>query len=257
MRLSCCAYSYRQMLQRNELSLPDFLGLCRQTGCEGAELTNYYFPTTERAYLNALKRRAHEEGVLISGTAARSEFTHPDAAKRAADVAHVKEWLGHSVVLGAPTLRVFAGRVHPGQSEDEAFANVVACLQECGVEAEKQGVLVALENHGGVTATAAQTLRLWSAVGSAWVGLNLDFGNFGGDDLYDQFAGCAPHAVATHAKRNDKDGAPIDYTRVCALLAAANYQGWLAIEYEEKEPAEEVVPRFATDLRSVLEGAAL
>ncbi len=256
MRLSCCAYSYRQAFKDGQMTLPDFLRVCREIGCDGAELTNYYFPTTERAFLNDLKLRAHREGVLLSGTAIRSEFTHPDADKRRQDVAHAQEWLAHSVVLGAPTMRVFAGRVHPGQSEEEAFANAVACLRECAPEAERQGVRIALENHGGLTATAQGTLRILNAVGSPAVGLNLDFGNFSGD-IYGQFAACAPHAVATHAKPQSHgpepgQRVPVDYARVRQILDAAGYRGFIAIEYEEQEPAETAVPRFAAALRAVL-----
>ncbi len=254
MRLSCCAYSFRQALTSGRMTLPDFLSACRDMGCEGAELTAYYFPTTERAYLNDLKRHAHREGVAFSGTAIRSEFTHPDEDKRQADIARTKEWLAHSVVLGAPTLRVFAGYVHKGQTEEEAVNNVVSCLQECAAEAEAQGVLLALENHGGITATAEGTLRLFTGVNSPWLGLNLDFGNFAGD-VYAQFAACAPHAVATHAKPGYREAGahvPVDYARVRALLDAAQYRGWIAIEYEEEDAPETAVPRFVTELRAAL-----
>ena len=257
MKLSCCAYSYRQALTEKRMTLEDFLPLCRDMGCEGAELTAYYFPTIERAYLNDLKRLAHREGVAISGTAIRSEFTHPDEDKRREDIARTKEWLAHSVVLGAPTMRVFAGRVHEGQTEEDAFKNVIACLQECAAEAQAQGVLLALENHGGVTATAEGTLRIHAAVGSPWVGLNLDFGNFVGD-VYEQFVACAPHSVATHAKPNYRAAAeprrhePVDYAQVRTILDAAQYRGWVAIEYEEQESPETAVPHFAAALRAAL-----
>src|SRR5688500_390985 len=112
MKISCCAYSYRQMLQDGRMTLPDFLRVCREMGCEGAELTAYYFPETSPEYLETLKRKAAEDGVTISGTAIRSEYTHPDPAKRAEDIARTKEWLALSAALGAPTMRVFAGRVH-------------------------------------------------------------------------------------------------------------------------------------------------
>jgi sugar phosphate isomerase/epimerase len=253
MRLSCCAYSYRQALTGGAMSLPDFLRLCREIGFDGVELTAYYFPTTERAFLNDLKRQAHREGLAISGTAVGTDFAQPDADKRREHVAMTRDWIAHSVFLGAPTLRVFAGAVREGQGEPEAFQNVVACLQECAELAGAAGVLLALENHGGLTATAEGTLALWRAVGSPHLGLNLDFGNFRGD-IYGQFAACAPHAVATHAKRfaHDAAGQPVavDYRRVREILEAAGYRGFLAIEYEEEEPAERAVPEFAAAFRA-------
>lgn len=256
MRLSCCAYSYRTALQSGTLSLLDFLTLCRTLGCDGAELTAYYFPSLDRAYLNEVKRYAHKEGIAISGTAVGSDFAQPDSAKRAEHVAMTLAWIDHSVVLGAPTLRVFAGGVRQGQTEEEAFHNVVPCLQECAEQAYAKGVTLALENHGGLTATAEGTLNLLRAVDSPGLGLNLDFGNFS-TDAYDQFAICAPYAIATHAKRSihspdPAERATVDYVRVRRIMDAVEYRGFLAIEYEDAAPAEEAVPPFVALLRNAL-----
>ena len=256
MRLSCCAYSYRKALSEGAMTLADFLRTCREIGCDGAELTAYYFPTTERAFLNEIKLQAHREGIAVSGTAVGSDFALPDPEKRAEYVAMTLRWIDHSVALGAPTLRVFAGGVREGQSEAEAFDNVVACLQTCVARAREQGVLLALENHGGLTATAEGTLRLLRAVDSPALGLNLDFGNFRGEDVYAQFAACAPYAVATHAKPNVHSAetpTPVDYRRVRTLMEEVGYRGFLAIEYEEAEAPEAGVPRFATELRAALD----
>ena len=258
MRLSCCAYSYRQALQGGTMTLPEFLKVCRHAGFDGVELTSYYFPTTERAFLNEIKLRAHREGLAVSGTAVGSDFAQPDGVKRRAHITMTKEWIERSVILGAPTLRVFAGGVREGQSELEAFDNVVASLQECAELAQREGVLLALENHGGLTGTADGTLRLLRAVDSPALGLNLDFGNFHGD-IYGQFAACAPHAVATHVKPTATltPGHPetherVDYRRVRVLMESAGYRGFFAIEYEEEESAETAVPRFAVELRAAL-----
>jgi sugar phosphate isomerase/epimerase len=255
MRLSCCAYSYREALRAGRMTLPDFLRTCREIGCEGVELTAYYFPTTERTFLNEIKQQAHREGLAISGTAVGNDFAQPDAEKRREHREMTKAWIENSVVLGAPTLRVFAGGVREGQAEAEAFQNVVDSLQECAALAHERGVTLALENHGGLTATADGTLRLLHAVDSPALGLNLDFGNFGGE-VYPQFVACAPFAVATHAKpyvHGAESAEPVDYNRVRAIMDGVDYRGFLAIEYEEKEPAETGVPHFAAALRAVLD----
>ncbi|HZT43766.1 MAG TPA: sugar phosphate isomerase/epimerase family protein [Chthonomonadaceae bacterium] len=253
MRLSCCAYSYRQALQGGQMTLFDFLRVCRDLDMDGVELTAYYFPTTERDYLESVKQEARSLGLAVSGTAVGSDFAQPDAEKRREHVAMTKAWIEHSVTLGAPTLRVFAGGVREGQSEEEAFGNVVACLQECAGPAAERGIKLALENHGGLTATAEGTLRLLQAVDRPAVGLNLDFGNFTGD-IYAQFAACAPYAVATHAKKSARSASgpvPVDYRQVGRIMDAAGYRGFLAIEYEEEEPAETGVPVFASELRAI------
>lgn len=252
MKLSCCAYSFRQDLTAGRLSLEQFLDLAAETGFDGVELTAYYFPQTDREYLHRIKREAHLRGLTVSGTAIGTDFAQPDAGRRREHVELTKTWIAHSVLLGAPTLRVFAGPVREGINEADAFEWVVEALQACAPCAEENGMLLALENHLGLTTTAEQTLRLLNAVGSAWVGLNLDFGNFGGD-IYGQFALCAPRAVATHAKRHYRgtDGpAPVDYGRVRAVLNETGYRGWIAIEYEDPEDPHIAVPAFAAELRA-------
>ncbi len=259
MRLSCCAYSYRHALQAGQMTLPEFVHVCRQTGFDGVELTAYYFASTERSYLNDLKRLAHREGMLISGTAIGSDFAHPDAGKRQEHVALTKAWIEHSEILGAPTLRVFAGSVRPESDPEQTFQEVVSCLQSCAETAWERGIMLAMENHGGLTQTAAGTLRLLQAVDRPALRLNLDFGNFHGD-IYEQFAACAPFAVATHAKplATITPGQPptrerVDYKRVRSILEQAGYRGFLAIEYEEAEPPEAAVAQFAAELRAALQ----
>src|SRR5436853_7006628 len=111
MRLSCCAYSYRQYLTAGQMSLEKLVDVAAGIGFGGVELTAYYFPSTDRDYLNNLKRRIHRTGLAVSGTAIGTDFTQPESDKRAEHVRMTKEWIERSVVLGAPTLRVFAGRL--------------------------------------------------------------------------------------------------------------------------------------------------
>lgn len=254
MRLSCCAYSYREYLKSGAMTLASFVETARDLGCDAVELTSYYFPSTERDYLNRLKRHIHREGLSVSGTAIGTDFTHPESANRQAHVRMAKEWIDLSVVLGAPTLRVFAGPVREGDKEEQAFKWCAACLRSCASHAARRGVLLALENHGGITGTADQILRLMRAVDSEWVGINLDCGNFTGD-AYSQIAACAPHAVAVHAKTHFTGASgreAVDYVGVKSILDQAGYRGFLAIEYEESEGPHAAIPRFAAQLLGVL-----
>jgi len=116
-------------------------------------------------------------------------------------------------------------------------------------------VILALENHGGLTADAAGTLALVEPFdGNPWVRLNLDFGNFTGD-IYGQYEACAPCTATTHTKVTVRQGEgrePIDYRRVVRIMRAAGYNGYISIEYEEKEPPIPAVERFAAYLRGCI-----
>lgn len=255
MRLSCCAYSYRQALQAGTLSLFDFILLCREIGFEGVELTSYYFPTTERAYLNDVKRFCHKEGMLISGTAVGNNFANPNQEERKKHIEMTKNWIDNSVVLGAPTIRVFAGYLSKEVDRETAFQSVAEALLECAEYGWERGVTLALENHDGLTATGADVLRLYNAVNHKGLGVNADMGNFVGD-IYPEIEAVAPFTIASHAKvtaRGSEPGThfPVDYTRVRSILDSVDYRGWIAVEYEEQAPAEEAVPVFFQTLSPV------
>jgi sugar phosphate isomerase/epimerase len=254
MRLGCAAYSYRDLLKSGAMSLEGFVDECAAMGLDGVELTGYYFPSLERAYLNHLKRHCFLRGQHVLATAVGSNFTQPDEEKRREHVRTTCEMIDGSVVLGAPCIRVFAGPLPAEVEEETAFRWALECLEECVAYGAERGVAVALENHGGVTGTAAQVQRFLNAIGSPWFGINLDFGNFR-EDPYQEFALLAPRAITTHAKlvsRFGEERREVDYMRVREIMEGAGYQGYLSIEYEESEDPRVAVPRFARQLREVV-----
>ncbi len=258
MKIGCCAYSYRQYLLSGEMSLEDFVDTAADLGVEGVELTAYYFPTTDRAYLNSLKRHCLTKGVDVSGAAVGSKLTLADPGERAAEVAMVQEWLGHALALGAPELRVFAGVTPEGRTDDEAFDWAVAALKECVPAAADNGVVMALENHGGITTTSAQVIRLIEAVDSEWLRVNLDTGNYGLDPDVDPYEGMrrvASLAVTAHHKvsmRTPEGQRPVDIARVVSTLDGAGYRGYLNLEFEEDEDPRIGAPRAIAEMKSAL-----
>lgn len=256
MRVGCAAYSFRQYLQSGKLTLEDFLEKCVDMGLNGVELTAYYFPSTEDSYLHSLKKRAYLLGLDISGSAVGNNFCVADSAKRAEQVAMVKKWLEISVKLGAPCMRVFAGSVPSGHTEEEAKKWTVDAIKECAEVAEKLGVILALENHGGITSTAVRTVDLVKSVDSDWVKINLDTGNYR-EDPYVEIEYTTPYAVTAHAKTEmrDKSGQKIeaDFGKIVKILNGCKYKGYLSIEYEAAEDPMTAVPRFAQRLKSLVE----
>ncbi|MFO7958788.1 MAG: sugar phosphate isomerase/epimerase family protein [Candidatus Brocadiia bacterium] len=255
MKLSCCAYSYRELLQNGEMTLESFLDVCAEIGMDGVELTQYYFPEETDRYLNHIKREVFRRGLDVSGTAVGGNFSNAEADKRHEQINHVKDWIVKSARLGSPVLRVFAGARPEGVEEEVARRWVREGLTQCAVTAAKYGVVLGLESHGGLTSDADGILDLVEPTReNPWVGINLDFGNFTGD-VYQQYARCAPLTVTTHAKvtcRQGEERMPIDYRRVVRIMREAGYDGYLAIEYEEPDDPMEGVDRFAAYLRGCI-----
>lgn len=272
LRLSLAAYSFRQFFRDQPrpsgrpadtarlLDVPEFIDLCADHGCEGTELTSYYFPAgVTDAYLLGLRRHAFLRGISISGTAVGNTFTHPPGERRDREIASVKQWIERARVLGAPHIRVFAGNAE-GQSLAEAKRHCISALEECAEAAGKAGVFLGVENHGGIVAEPADLLDIVRTVRSPWVGINLDTGNFHTEDPYADLARCAPYAVNVQVKveMRRRGGAvePADYGRIGKLLRDATYQGWVVLEYEAAEDPYQAVPRHLSALRSHLGTAA-
>jgi sugar phosphate isomerase/epimerase len=255
MRIGCAAYSYRDFLKEGGgMTLEGFVDECARMGLDGVELTSYYFatPVTEPR-LHELKRHCFRRGLHILGTAVGSNVAQADEAARREQVRMTREWIDHSVVLGAPVIRVFAGPVPQGATEAQAMEWAVPCLREVIEYGAKRGVCVALENHGGITSTADQVLSLVERLKNPWFGLNLDFGNFH-QDAYTEIERCAPHAITTHVKRTMRGPAGperVDYARVAEIMRRVDYSGYLSVEYEDRDDARTAVPVFVAHLQSV------
>lgn len=247
LRVGCCAYSYRDYLTGSppRMTLEQFLDTCAELGCHGVELTSYYFPRPlTPAYLRRIRRRCFLLGLEIAGTAVGNTFTVPEGPQRQAQLNLVRLWIDLSVDLGAPCLRVFAGPV-PEAGARKGRQWVVECLDECAAYASERGVLLALENHGGVVDRPEGLLDILRRVPREWVGVKLDTGNFDSADPYADLAQCAPYAISTHVKTEIRRNGmlePVDYGRLAELLRNAGYRGYMNLEYEAAEDAATAVP---------------
>ncbi|NQU22881.1 MAG: sugar phosphate isomerase/epimerase [Candidatus Nealsonbacteria bacterium] len=255
-KFSLAGYSYRGLLTGNppELTLDDFITDCARMGLEGTEPTSYYFPKeVTPEYLRHLKHLAFRLGLDVSGTAVGNDFCHPPGPQRDGQIAHVKQWIDYAEILGAPVIRIFSGRPRSDQTPDEAHKLAVAATEECCDYAGKHGVFLALENHGGLTATVDGMLRLIRDVKSPWFGVNLDSGNFHGEDLYGDLAKIAPYALNCQIKvvvsGPDRKKVPADFRRLAKILTAAGYRGYIVLEYEESGDPRMECPKYIDQLR--------
>jgi len=262
LKLSCCAYSLRNYLPRGDkkgtIRMHDFIELGAAWGLDGVELTSYYFDSEEKAYLHSLKAKAFRFGLDVSGTAVGNVFALPPGEKRNEQIGLVKRWIDHSVELGAPCVRVFAGgRSATADERRQAFQWVVDCLRICCDYAGTRGVFLALETHGHLTETAEDVLQIVDAVNHEWCGINLDIGNLR-KEPYKGVALAAPRTITTHVKVSvhTADGTgtePADYARIVRILREANYRGYLSLEYEGKEDQMVDVPKQLALIRKAME----
>ncbi len=261
LKLGICAYSYRQLLTRKEepMTLEGFLEKAAELDVEGVELTSYYFKDTSAAFLRRLRARAFQLGLDVAGTAVGNNFCIPPGPARDKQIENVKKWVDISEALGAPVIRIFAGSKQKDQSDADAHKVLVETIEECCAYAGEHGIYLALENHGGPTATAEGTLKILRDVKSPWFGANLDTGNFHSADPYAEIAAVAPYAITTHVKVEvsaaGQKPQPADFPRIVKILREAGYRGYLSIEYEAKEDPLTAIPRHIRAIREAMREA--
>lgn len=223
-----------------------------------------------RSYLARLKRHAARHGVSYCCLSIHQDFVDPDPAFLKAQVEHTKKCIEIAYALGIGIVRINSGRwntiksfddlmkargvepILPGHTEDDGFKWCVDCLQQCLPKAEECGVVLAVENHWGLTRTPEGLLRIAKELPSPWVGVMLDTGNFL-ENPYDKLAQVAPQAVYVQAKTYFGGGEwytlQLDYPRIAKILAEAGYRGWVALEMEGKEHPDTAVPKSIAQLR--------
>ena len=207
-------------------------------------------------YLRGLARRCFVNGLTVSGTAIGNNFALPDGPARDEQIADCLAWIDIAAVLGAPVMRIFAGKVPKGGDEAEAIERCAAGVNTCLPYAAARGVHLALENHGGITATPAQMLKIVERVDdSPYFGVNFDSGNFQTDDPYGDLAKIAPYAINAQIKPYMRPGGKKeepDVKRVLGILADAGYRGWVVMEYEGGGDVKTEVKRWVDKLRAAM-----
>lgn len=235
---------------------------CAQHDISAIDITGYFFPGYPQAptdaFINRVKRRTHDLGLVISGTGVRNDFAIADAAVRAEGVAVTKRWIEVAVKLGAPTVRVFAGpqtkgndwrAAAPGAKREEVEAWMADALRECADYGEKHGVIVAVQNHGDFLSTGPEHLSILRRVNHPWCGAMVDTGKYLTADPYADIALMVPHAVNWQIKEtlgSSLKSPRTDFKKLARVLRDGGCRGFVPIETltmgrADYDPAAEVV----------------
>jgi sugar phosphate isomerase/epimerase len=253
LRPALCAYSFRQDLQSGKLKYTDLVRIAAEHDLDGLDLTVYWFPHTENSFLIPLRRAAYNSGIELYSISIRTILTRPQGDIRNTALEEIKRWVDVAAKLGAGHIRVFGGPVPADMNENVALGWVVEMLDAASSYSSQAGIILGLENHGGITDKAENIVKIVKQVNNPFVGINLDTANFR-TRIYEQIEMIAPHAVNVQVKamvRDENGPAPSDWDRVAKMLVKNNYRGYLALEYEEKEEALTATPALFKKLREV------
>lgn len=268
-RLAVSTYSYWHF-RGDRYPVEKVIEDAARLGFDGVEILHRQMAGEDRAYLNKLKQLAFQLGLALPMLSIHQDFVWPKPEDRKRNIEHTVHCIDLAHQMGIPCIRLNSGRWKTVQSFDDlmkvkgdepplsGFTDAdgirwcIESIQECLPAAEKAGVLLALENHWGLTTRTETLLRIHKAVQSAWLGINLDTGNFPGEP-YGEIEKLAPHASIVQAKTYHGGGVwytlDLDYKRIAGILKKAGFHGWVSLEMEGNEAASTAVPKSLAILR--------
>ena len=166
--------------------------------------------------------------------------------------------------VGAQVLHIFARHKWPATVEEQErlWKPMIEDMQELADYAEKQGVIVSLQNHNhsSFAMNANQVLRILYDVNRKNFTYIMDTGQWEGSmggsprgwrnaelDIYKEYhARVAPYATGVRAKIYKIDNGFeewIDYPRVLRLLQAVDFNGCISIVFEGGQPERNRFPK--------------
>jgi L-ribulose-5-phosphate 3-epimerase len=268
-KLGISSYSYWHFTER-KFPIETVIDEAARLRVSGVDVLHRQMDEETTAYCNKLKRHAFLNGIDLIALSIHQDFVDPDPDYRKAQIAHTVHCLELAYQMGIPAIRLNSGRwntiktfddlmaargiepIPDGVTLDEGFKWCIDSIEECLKVAEKLGVVLALENHWGLTNTPEGMLRLLGAIDSPWLGALMDTGNFL-ENPYPKLELIAPKTVFVQAKTYYGGGEwytlDLDYKRVAKILSEVNYRGYVSLEFEGKDPASSGVPQSIDMLR--------
>jgi sugar phosphate isomerase/epimerase len=243
-KISLAQWSFHRALQSKQMDHLDFARVARKEfGIEAIEYVNQFFMdrAKDEKYLAEMNRRASGEGVYqhLIMCDGEGQLGDPDAAKRQQAVENHYKWVDAARTLGCATIRVNAASEGSFEEQQKLAADGLRRLCEY---ADKPGINVIVENHGGLSSHGDWLTGVMKMVDHPRCGTLPDFGNFYEYDRYKGVAEMMPFAKAVSAKSYDFDAdgneTKLDYPRLMKLVTDAGYHGWVGIEYEGERLGE-------------------
>ncbi|MGB0578935.1 MAG: sugar phosphate isomerase/epimerase family protein, partial [Limisphaerales bacterium] len=147
----------------------------------GVDILHRQMDSEDSGYLQKLKRTALINGVDLICLSIHQDFVDPKPEYRQRQIDHTIKCINLAHEMGIPCIRLNSGRwgtirsfdglmkarglepVLPGYKEDDGFKWCIDSIEKCLPAAERRGVVLALENHWGLTRTPEGLLRVANA----------------------------------------------------------------------------------------------
>lgn len=273
-KFGIASYSYWHF-RPPKVSIQGVIDRAASFGVEGVDILHRQMDSEDPAYLRSIKRHAFMNGVDLICLSIHQDFVEVEEEARNKHIEHTKKCIELAYQMGIPCIRLNSGRwgtiesfddlmakrgeepVIEGKTEDDAFNWCIDSIAKCLPKAQECGVVLALENHWGLTRSPEGLLRIVDVLDSPWLGILMDTGNFL-ENPYDKLEKIASKTVYVQAKTYYGGGEwytlDLDYKRIAGILRNANYNGYIALEFEGKANPDDGVRQSVELLQQAFNG---
>ncbi len=129
------------------MSVSQWINLASRLEVEGLEWYAGFLEMADEANWSRFRKQVEDEGKVIPMLCCSPDFTHPDSAFRAQQIAKQKHWIEMAFALGAGYCRVLSGQRRPGLTIDQGIALAAESIEACLPFAEQRGITLIIENH--------------------------------------------------------------------------------------------------------------
>ena len=271
-RLIVSTYSYWHF-EKLKYPIEKVIENAARIGFDGVEILQRQLKSTNDVpYFNKLKKLAFDNGLALPFLSIHQNFINPDKRTRGLHIDHTVACIKQAVQLGIPAIRMNTGSWPgkrapnyyqtgiserlPGYTDRDAINWVVDSMAECLKHAEREGIVLCIENHWGLSSNIDLLMEIYDTLSSSpSMGLNVDTGNYVGDP-YPQFRRLVKHANIIQAKTYYGGGffydLDLDYDRIAKIMREENFTGYVSLEMEGKENPETAVPKSYAMLKKAL-----
>ncbi len=269
-KISNYSLNYARQIAQGQMSIFDFLKLCRQLGLEGASLHVNNLPDVSTGYLKQVRRAYLDQGLSMAVFTVSTDFGRGEPKR---EFEKALEAIRVGMFLGAPLLRVFSGSPPNEADRQKAFERAAQGIRRICEEGAQQGLPVGLQNHNhnALCRTGEEVLRMIKMVDHPNFVFLLDTGQWAGSrgasgqvresDFLAHIRQTAPIARYVRVKFYNPaaDGSEpwINYDQVFDIFRSVHYGGFIDIVYEpgqrQGDPGEDIrtaMPRIVKFLRS-------
>jgi len=265
------AMTFRGELESGQMTYEEVITQAAEWGLQGFDLTGYYLPpllkfppgiasqmvsemvrqtpaNPSSQWLASLRSTAYKNAVQIYTIGTPVKMSHETAELRAKEVAFGKKWVDIADRLGAGQVRVFAGSIPKGATEEQAVAWAVEVYKPLLDYGAEKGIYIGVEDDDELTRTADQLLNIHKLAGNhPYARFNICMGNFR-RDTYGEMAKLAPRAHTTHIKTTvaNAEGTrePANWEKAFSVLANNGFRGYVSMEIETNDKP---MPKFAAE----------